>query len=270
MRIAISNLAWDISEDSRIIPLLRQYKIDAIDVAPSKYFPQIQAAGKDDLARVRVQWNKEGIDIIGLQALLFGTTGLNLFAGPQIQSAMLEHLEAVCRVASGLGAQKIVFGSPKNRDRLSLSDQQVHDSAMAFFRRLGDIAGRHQVMVCLEPNPPAYGANFMNNCADTARIIEELKHPAIRMQLDTGALKINGEDPAQVLQQYADLIGYVHASEPHLAVLGEGGADHAAASSALKKFLPQSIVSIEMLAAKDQPHLPAVEKALKTAVRHYR
>jgi hypothetical protein len=52
-----------------------------------------------------------------MQALLFGTTGLNVFGDNKSQEAMLEHLRAVCRIGAGLGATKLVFGSPKNRDR---------------------------------------------------------------------------------------------------------------------------------------------------------
>ena len=40
IRLAVSNIAWDVSEDSEVAVLLRKYQIDAIDIAPGKYFPQ--------------------------------------------------------------------------------------------------------------------------------------------------------------------------------------------------------------------------------------
>jgi D-psicose/D-tagatose/L-ribulose 3-epimerase len=36
MRIAISNIAWDVSEDEQVATLINKYGIDAIDVAPGK------------------------------------------------------------------------------------------------------------------------------------------------------------------------------------------------------------------------------------------
>ncbi|MDO8813321.1 MAG: sugar phosphate isomerase/epimerase [Gallionella sp.] len=176
----------------------------------------------------------------------------------------------MCRIGAGLGVKKLVFGSPKNRDRSALADRDARAIAIAFFRRLGEIANQNGVLVCLEPMPPCYGANFMNNSAETASIVTAVAHPAIRMQLDTGAITINGEDSRQVIHEYAALIGHVHASEPDLVTLGDGGADHALVASTLKTFLPEQVVSIEMLPAKNESNLVAIERALVVAIRHYR
>ncbi len=174
---------------------------------------------------------------------------------------------------AALGAPRIVFGSPKNRDRSALTDAQTATVALSFFRRLGDIAAAHGVVICLEPNPTCYGANFMTNCGDTAQVVQQIAHPAIRMQFDTGALTINGEDPTVVLQTSAALIGHVHASEPKLLPLGDcgdSGTDHAAMGKTLSTYLPQHLVTVEMLATQDKPHLVAIERALQVAIRHYR
>ena len=270
MRLAISNIAWDTFEDEAIVNLLQRFGIDAIDIAPGKYFPEPQRATDEDIASVKKWWLERGIEITGMQALLFGTTGLNVFGSPKSQVAMLEHLAAVCRIGAGLGAMRIVFGSPKNRDRSKLTDQETMDMAVSFFRRLGDIAQFYGVVICLEPNPPCYGANFMTNCSETADVVRRIHHPAIGIQLDSGALAINREDPYTVLQNCAPLIGHVHASEPDLLPLGDGGSDHAKMVAALKQYLPSHIVSIEMLATKNEPHEVSIERALKVAIRYYR
>lgn len=270
MRLAISNIAWDVAEDESIAHLLSRYGIDAVDVAPGKYFTDPVNASDDDIKRVRTWWAERGIEITGMQALLFGTSGLNVFGPTDVQDALLAHLAAVCRIGSGLGAVRVVFGSPKNRDRSGLTDQEVMAVAVPFFRRFGDIAAANGVFICLEPNPPCYGANFMTTSAETAQVVEQVAHPAIRMQLDTGALTINGEEAAGVLEKYAHLIGHVHASEPELLPLGDGGSDHAKVHAALAQFLPQHLVAIEMVATKCEPNVASIERALKVAIRHYR
>lgn len=272
MRLAISNIAWDVAEDEAVAGLLQRYQLDAIDIAPGKYFPQPTQATSADTRRVKDWWAARGIEITGMQALLFGTTGLDVFGPPASQDAMLHHLDGVCRIGAGLGASRIVFGSPKNRDRSALTDAQTAAVALSFFRRLGDIAAAHGVMICLEPNPTCYGANFMTNCGDTAQVVQQIAHPAIRMQFDTGALTINGEDPTAVLQTSAALIGHVHASEPKLLPLGDcgdNGTDHACMGKALSMHLPRHVVTIEMLATQNEPHLGAIERALRVAVKHY-
>jgi D-psicose/D-tagatose/L-ribulose 3-epimerase len=270
MRIAISNIAWDVIDDDAVATLLKKYAIDAIDIAPGKYFPDPKNASTVDIMRVRDWWNERGIEITGMQALLFGTTGLNLFGSTESQSAMLEHLTAVCRIGAGLGAKKLVFGSPKNRDCSALTDREAQAIALVFFTQLGDIANQNGVTVCLEPNPTCYGANFMTNSLDTSCIVRAIAHPAIRMQLDTGAIYINKEDVPQVIKDCTDLIGHVHASEPDLVTLGDGGVNHAIVAENLFTYLPTQVVTIEMLPAKNEPNLIALERALNVAIQHYR
>ncbi len=270
MRLAISNIAWDIAEDEAVAALLQRHQVDAIDIAPGKYFPQPAQATKAEMERVKDWWAAHGIEITGMQALLFGTTGLNVFGAPESQDALLQHLDAVCRIGAGLGAPRMVFGSPKNRDRSGLSNVETMAMALSFFRRLGDIAASHGVMICLEPNPTCYGANFMTTSSETAQVVAQIAHPAIRMQFDTGALIINDEDPVTALQGCAALIGHIHASEPNLVPLGNGGTDHATMFQALMQCLPNHLVTIEMVATQNEPHLVSIERALGVAIEHYR
>lgn len=270
MRIAISNIAWEVADDQQVADILRSHRVDAIDVAPGKYFPDPKAADATDIARVRAWWSDRGIDITGMQSLLFGTTGLNLFGTAESQQAMLDHLRAVCRIGSGLGATRLVFGSPRNRDRTGLADDVAHDIAVAFFCRLGNVAAEYGVFVCLEPNPPCYGANFMTDSRATAAVVSAVAHPSIRMQLDTGAVTINEEDARDVVTLYAQLIGHVHASEPNLVTVGEGGTNHAAVAEVLAELMPEQVVSIEMLAPKSGSAVDAVRRAVSEAVRCYR
>lgn len=270
MRLAISNIAWDIVEDRDIAALLKRYAIDAIDVAPGKYFPDPVAATPCQIADVRDSWAERGIDITGMQALLFGTQGLNVFGCAASQTSMLQHLDEVCRIGEGLGATRLAFGSPKNRDRSGLGDEEAMDIAVPFFRMLGNVARDHGLTICLEPNPECYGANFMTNSALTAAVVRRVDHPNILMQLDTGSLAINGEDPFEVLHDAGQLVGHVHASEPCLLTLGDGSADHAQMAAAISRYLPDHLITIEMLPKRDEPHVDTIERALNVAIWHYR
>lgn len=265
MRLSISNIAWDITEDEDVASLLSRYGINAIDIAPGKYFPNPLQVTDNDILNVKQWWAVRGIEITGMQALLFGTVGFNVFGSEDAQEAMLNHLEAVCRIGAGLGATRIVFGSPKNRDRMGLSDADAMVIAIEFFRRLGDIAQHYGVEICLEPNPKSYGANFMTSSVETADVVTKIAHTSIRMQLDTGAMTMNNEDPLQILQASASLIGHIHASEPNLVPLGDGNTDHNFTASCLKAILPKHVVCIEMVATKGEPHLVSIERAIKAA-----
>jgi D-psicose/D-tagatose/L-ribulose 3-epimerase len=269
MRIAISNIAWDLTEDSTIADLLRSHQIDAIDIAPGKYFSNFSQTTEEQILTVKKWWKDRGIEIMGMQALLFGTTGLNVFGSNETQERFISHLASVCRIGGHLGAKRLVFGSPKNRDRMNLSDHEVNHQSVSVFRQLGDIAASHGTSICLEPNPTCYGANFMTTTEETAHVVTRINHPAIKMQLDTGALAITGEDPESVLKNYSNLIGHIHASEPSLVPLGDGKTDHSRMAKAIRTYLPESPVSIEMLGNQQESHFQSIDRALQLAIGYY-
>lgn len=108
----------------------------------------------------------------------------------------------------------------------------------------------------------------------TPAITNRMPAPVVQWN---GSRNINTEEsatvataPEAVLGSWADLIGHVHASEPDLVPLGDGGTDHTLMYNALRKHLPNSVVSIEMVATNDQPHLHSIERAITRAVECYR
>ncbi|HDS1655277.1 sugar phosphate isomerase/epimerase family protein [Stenotrophomonas maltophilia] len=267
MNVSISNIAWNRDDDEAMASLLRSAGLSMIDVAPSKYFDDFANAAPQAITSVKEWWRSRGIRIIGMQSLLFGTQGLNVFGDASVQQRMLSHLKHVFRIAEGLGADRLVFGSPKNRDRTGLSTVQANEVAAAFFRHAGDAASSHGVTLCLEPNPGRYGANFMTTTAETAQVVEMVAHPSIRMQLDTGAVAINEEAPTELLPRYSHLIGHVHLSEPDLLPLGSTGTDHAVMAALIDRHLPKHPVAIEMLPPAEG--LPAIKSSIGFAVRCY-
>ncbi|MBD8524885.1 sugar phosphate isomerase/epimerase family protein [Pseudomarimonas arenosa] len=270
MRLSISNIAWDTALDEQVLQLLSRHQIDLIDVAPTKYFADIPATTNADIKRVRTWWSERGVGFAGMQSLLFGTRGLNVFGASAVQQTMLEHLRHVCAIGDGLDARCLVFGSPRNRDCSGLSAEAARQVALDFFARLGDIAVQHGVVVCLEPNPVEYGCNFLTSTREAGEFVRELAHPGIGLQLDTGAATMAGESAADMITQFAQEIAHVHLSEPRLAVLGSGATDHAEFATALRARRPELNLTIEMLVPEGNQVEAAIEAALSAAIAHYR
>lgn len=271
MRISVSNIAWDPAEDDEVSVLLHKYGIDAIDVAPPKYFPDPKLATDQDIQIVRRTWQERGFEIVGMQSLMFGTTGLNVFASTEIQDAMLAHLAQIARIGAGLGASRLVFGSPRNRDRGLLSDSEVAEVATSFFWRLGDVGKCEGVVFCLEPNPAAYQCNFLTETVETCSFVAELNHPSIKLQLDLGAIRMNAEDPSAVIRLVRDQVGHIHVSEPNLTPVGDMDTDHDALGALLHaEGLGNSLATIEMVASKFEDHVVSIERACRETVKAYR
>ncbi|MCK3658819.1 xylose isomerase [Pasteurellaceae bacterium Pebbles2] len=268
MNISISNIAWNTDQDNDIQAMLKDFGFSFIDIAPAKYFPNPLQATEKEIKAVRDFWLNKDVNIIGMQSLLFGTKGFNLFAETNVQNEMLDYLEAICRLASYLGISKLVFGSPKNRDCTGLTKKETEKTAVLFFRNLGDKALKYGVDICLEPNPTCYGANFMTSSMETLNIVKLVNHPAIKMQLDTGATLINQENIADVLVNSYPYIGHIHLSEPNLDILGVSGQEHLILAKEIKHYFPQSVATIEML-TKSENNLADIYTALQFAKEYY-
>lgn len=251
MKLSVSNIAWDVEQDLQIAELLIHHGVSYVDIAPGKYFKDIQATTELEIAQVKNKWSDLGISCAGMQSLLFGTKGLNLF-DKSTQEPMLMHLEKICHIGAVLGATKLVFGSPKNRDRSNLSDDNARDIALDFFQCLGNIAKCEGVSINLEANPTCYGTNFLTNTQEAAEFVRLLNHPAIRLQLDLGTVYTNHEDLDMLLKHSATIIGHIHLSEPQMAPLSASDEEHDIVGRSLTEAicnhkLNTNIASVEML-----------------------
>jgi len=262
MNLSISNIAWSLGNDSSVASLMQKYGIGSLDVAPSKYF-NVEDYTSSQVIDVRKVWEDRGINIVGMQSLLFNSPQFNVF-NRSTHAKMLDRLNSVCEIGSLLGATKLTFGSPSNRDRTWITDDEVTELSTEFFQMLGNIAGSLGVTICLEPNPVCYGANFMTTTHEAAQVVYMVDHPNIKLQLDLGACDINGENVVDIINVYEKIIEHVHISTPGLSPEFLDDESHITRAIALKKF---DFVTIEMLAKDD---MLAIELAMQVITKYYK
>jgi len=267
--VSISNIAWQVQHDAQVRDLLAKYNVSYVDIAPSKYVDTKRPLNMSDVQRVKDFWLSGGIRPLGMQSLLFGTEGLNVFGDTATQDRMLSHLDRICAIGNGLGARLLVFGSPRNRDCSGLKKKDIQHTAVSFFRRLGDIAKKHNVTVCLEPNPSRYNANFMTTSPETADVVMAVDHENIKMQLDTGAMCINSEVQESTLEKVKDYIAHIHISEPDLVPVYQNNPYQERLAPLIKKYFPNMPITIEMLTKDSNRTLEDIEKSIRYVTELY-
>jgi sugar phosphate isomerase/epimerase len=267
--ISISNIAWDISLDDQVSILLNEYKVNLIDIVPSKYFFNPFLVNKNQVLKIKKYWATRGIKPLGMQSLLFGTKSFNIFGSIKVQNAMLDYLSKIFRIAMLLGIKKLVFGSPKNRDKGNLDQRQSQDMAIVFFNRLGEIAKEFNLIICLEPSPEIYQGNFMINSMDTFEMIKIINHNNIRMQLDIGSMIVNKENPYNIIEKVYPLISHIHISEPHLKPLSFINDYHRHSGDAISNFLPNLPITIEILTKSPSTSLDEIKVSLDVINKYY-
>ena len=217
-----------------------------VEVAPARVCDRPWEAPAERVVAYRRFWEDRGLPIVALQALLFGRPDLVLFGDAAARRLLREQLVAIINLAAGLGAQRLVFGSPKNRRRGSLGRLQAETIAVAFFRELGSVAADRGVWLCIEPNPVEYGCDFLVDSREVIEFVERVGQDGLGVHLDSGAMALTAESPPAIMVAAGPRWRHFHASEPGLAVVGSGGVDHAAIATALRGVGYEGYVSVEM------------------------
>ena len=223
MKLAISRLAWRPDEDEGVASLLDAHGITGIELVPTKRWPDLSSIPQDEIADYRRYWNDRGVEIVALQAVLFGREDLTLFGSQGKRDEGIEYFTSVFRMARTLGARVIVYGSPRNRQGVNGRDPAVIAIAEDYFRRLGSVARQHAVSVCIEPLPVAYPCDFITTTREALRLVDRVNESGFGLHLDSASLYAGDEDVLEALAAARGRIEHVHLSEPGLASVGPAG-----------------------------------------------
>lgn len=270
MRLAISNIAWPAGADEDAAPLLHSHGVEGVELALTKIWPEPLAASAAEVIAYRQRWEKRGLRIAALQALLFGKPQLTIFDTEAVRRQTVDYLSGIIERAAWLGAAVLVFGSPKNRRRGELSPAEAWSLAVPFFRELGRHARRQGVCFCIEPNPAEYGCDFVTTVAKGIELVDAVAEEGFGLHLDTGGMALAGDVPAASIAAADERCRHFHISEPFLAEVGSGPAVHGECATALRARAYRGWVSIEMSQAKEpDAWRPAIERALALAKANY-
>lgn len=261
-KLAVSSIAWNPAEEGAVADLLAAHGVPGVELAPTKLFTGSPLdATTAQLAAVRDFWQSRGIEIVALQALLYGRPELRVFDSSRPDT--LEYLKGIIRLGGALGARALVFGAPRNRARGALPAADAWSIAIEFFHRLGEEARSAGTCLCIEPNPIQYGADFCTDSVQALALVRAVASPGFGLHLDSACALLAAEDfPARIAAS-APLLRHLHISEPQLAPVGPGGtADLHAIGLALRGIDYQHSVSIEMVAAPEGGNVARVQTAL--------
>lgn len=265
MRLAVSNIAWDRADDEAAAAVLRSAGIDAVELAPTKTWPDLREADVASARDERDRWRERGLTVLSTQSLLFGRPDLQLFGGEQAVEDLLVHLELVLGLGAAMGAGPQVFGSPKNRRRGELPLERALPVAVDAFTRVAAIAEALGTTMVLEANPQDYGADFVTSAHEAASLVAAVGRPGLRLHLDTACMSLAGDDAVECVHRYAHLLAHVHLSEPDLGEVGVANPVHVDVVRALKDVGYMAGVTVEMRPAGDP--LRGLRRAAEYAVR---
>lgn len=262
MKLTISHLAWDPKDEMKMLSVVRQHGIHNLEIAPGRLFENPFDQPEAAVRELRQRYEDEGITLVAMQALLFGHPDLTLFNSEDSRQKTGDHLKKAINFGATLGASALVFGSPKNRLKGRLSQKRALEIAHRFFAELGTYAAPAGVVLCIEANPPEYGADFITRTSEAIELVQTINHESVRINLDLSTILINHEDLAEI-KDFVRMIGHCHISEPRLAPVAKKRPEHQRLAQYLHEASYKGAVSIEMKAEKSTlENIRAIEEAL--------
>jgi D-psicose/D-tagatose/L-ribulose 3-epimerase len=262
MKLAFSNIAWLAEEEESILPILKDYGVRGIEIAPTKYWHNFLEATPDDILIKKEFLNASGFEVPAAQALLYGHPEFTIFTDVESRNRTLNYLVQVGRLCSRMGIGVLVFGSPANRRRNSLSKESATDIAADFFFTLAEKISLFEMKICIEPNPVEYGCDFINTTKEAMELVKLVNHRNFRLHLDTSAMTLNGEDPLKIIPAVIPWTAHIHISEPNLSLIGSGATNHKKVAEALLSNGYNGWISLEMRSGLLPDNLEAVKCAL--------
>lgn len=255
MKLAVSNIAWQLDQEEEALALLRRVGISGIEVAPTRLWPDWKGtsvlAGKCHGERYRAS----GFSVLALQAILFGLPRHKLFGTDAEREDLLNHLLLCADLAVSIGARNLVFGAPKNRELNGISQGNAFEMAREFFSNIGSYYEKRNVCLCLEANPPQYACQFITNSRDAANLVRAVNSPGFGLHLDTACMHLANEDLPASIRTNFDVLRHFHVSEPFLASFKTPVIDHAQVAGTLRSLGYAAWISLEMR----EPEVPVVD-----------
>jgi sugar phosphate isomerase/epimerase len=96
-----------------------------------------------------------------------------------------------------------------------------------------------------------YETNLLHSVEEVGKYIRELKFPNLRIHADTFHMNIHDVDMCAVLEEYSDLLGYIHFSDSNRLSPGSGHIDFPAIVRTLEKVGYGRWAGIEVLTRPD-------------------
>ena len=207
MKLALSNLAWDIEESEVVFNEIKEIGLNNIEGVLTK-FCSWDELSEDMIIDFKDNLNVLGIEIPSIQSLFYGvkcesTNDENIF---------LNHFKKLIQYSKLLSSKILVFGSPNIRKKYDGWEEHLPK----IFKKLDTYLDGTNIQVIIEPNSKIYGGDYFFNLSEIVEFIINNKLKNIKTMIDTHNIILEKLDPITEFEKYYEYINHIHISENKL------------------------------------------------------
>jgi sugar phosphate isomerase/epimerase len=236
---------------------------EGIELAPFTLTADVRRSDATMRKAIKNAAADQGLPITSLHWLLVSPTGLHINAiDDKTRLETVDFLRSLIDFAADVGADTMIFGSPKQRvieDNLESAWKRAADSYSKVLSTLQD----RGVTLCME-SLPAPECDFVMTAAEAAQMVADVNHPNFKLMLDTKSLcgesgDSSGKAAAELIGQWGKQCHYYHANDANRRAPGYGDTDFHLIAAALKEAGYAGWVSLEPFDYRPDPMTLAKE-----------
>ena len=241
-RLSVSLLAInDFSKIDKLLDLMQKNGIRYVELPITKILPDYQI-DKEKIKNFLKKISRYKIKISSVQAIFYKKK-LNVFKIDDHEK-IIKHLNKILLIAKLLKAKNVIFGSPKNRIKGHLSNQDAFKIFKDLLNRIQSKLIKNKINFCIEPNSKYYGCDFILNSSDALKFINYAKIKNLAVNFDTGNALLEN-DKIKILTKHQIYFKNFQISEKNLLSLKKDTKRH---KELLGKFdIKKKFISLEIL-----------------------
>ena len=212
MKLAVSNLAWEVEDSAKIHSHLISNNIRNVEGVLTK-LARWEDLTEAMLTSYKKQLADKGISIPALQAIFYNSACKDLSQEEEV----LLHFSKVIWCAKLLGTSILVFGAPKLRTVGTGTSSDI----VTLFKKLDMLLEGTGITVVIEPNAKEYGGDFFYTVQEIVEFVQHNELHNVATMIDTHNSYLENTDPSVELLQYFSYIKHIHISEKGLQPIAE-------------------------------------------------
>jgi len=222
---------------------------DGLEIAPYTLSDEPHRLGSAQIAAARAAAEDAGIAVTGLHWLLIKPTGLSISSKDEnIRKRTIEVMLALIDQCAELGGRYLVHGSPHQR-RVDPGETRAAAMARArdSFAAVAERAQKAGVVYCIEPLSSEQ-TPLINTLDEAARMVEEIRSPAVKSMLDCSSAGRMEKEPLGALVERwlpKGTIAHVQVNDRNRRGPGQGEQRFAPLFASLKKHKYGGDVAVE-------------------------
>jgi len=172
MKLAVSNIGWNIQHEKKYLTILKKNKISNLEVVPLKLFKSWKNVKKENIIKLKKYYAKNNLKIISIQGIFYQKK-FSFYKKNDLEKIIL-HLKKIILICRYLDCKHIVFGSPDMRRGKKDKFQIALGNFALVIKKINNLLEKNQIYLSIEPVSKIYNCDLLNNISETINFCKQL------------------------------------------------------------------------------------------------